>query len=173
MEYGGCRVTHSNSRTDALIDRWDNLTTDSDLVVIFAGTNDWNANAPLGDYNDLTSNTTFISAYYNLIKNLQNKNAYWKILCVTPLKRNNGTNNNYSLDDLSDAIIKICKMRGVEYLDMREAMNGNPDINGWRSKFMPDNLHPNKAGMTSFVGPAIVQKIKTMTPSNGFNYDGI
>lgn len=167
----GCKVTHTSSRNDALIDRWDTLDANSDCVVIFAGTNDWNGNVPLGDFNDLTTNTTFISAYYNLIKNLQNKNKYWKILCVTPLKRNNGSNQNYTLDDITEAIIKICKMRGVEYLDMRLAMNGNPDISTWRNSFMPDGLHPNKKGMTSFVGPAIYEKLKNMTPSNVFDYD--
>lgn len=168
---GGCKVTHTDTRNDALIDRWNTLETNSDLVVIFAGTNDWAGNVPLGSFDELTVNTTFISAYYNLIKNLQNKNRYWKILCVTPLKRNNGSNVNYTLDEMTEAIIKICQMRGVEYLDMRTAMNGNPDIDTWKTNFMPDNLHPNKAGMTSFVGPAICQKIKSMLPSNVFNYD--
>lgn len=170
---GGCTVAVRNNREDSLIERYTQVSSQADLIVIFAGTNDFNSHVPLGNFNTLNDNTQFISAYYNLIAHLQSKCPNAKILCLTPLKRVGGdlpNIQNLTLDDYCNAIIEVCEKRGVQYLDMRYALNGNPDIEVWKNSYMPDGLHPSILGMRKFVSTALIGKINGMYPTNYFDY---
>ena len=77
---------------------------------------------------------------------------------------------NLTLDDYCNAIIEVCKKRGVQYLDMRIALNANPDIEIWKNSYMPDGLHPSFLGMRRFVSTALIRKINGMYPTNYFDF---
>ena len=91
------------------------LAADTDIVMIFGGTNDWGVNVPLGDLTDAasTENTaTFCAAVKEVLEYLTSNFAEKEIVFITPMQRwfrtwnttdgeRNYTNADYDNDDKS------------------------------------------------------------------------
>lgn len=148
------------------------------LITVAGGTNDFgNLHSPLGSFDDIkdvpfssltppstiySANYTFAEAFRYTIEDLQRNNPNAKIVVLIPTNRSNGT-TNYGYGDLDayrEMEIKICKLLGVEYVDMSQC--GIPSYNS--SVYFrlnggsPDGLHPNDFGydlMTSFLIPRV------------------
>lgn len=173
---GGCKV--SGNEATSLINRYNEIDIKSDLVIVFAGTNDFSANVELGSFDDLSDNTKFIPAYYNLLTGLIHRFYIKKIVCITPLHRasisqyngpyldeNTPNSIGATLNDYIEAIKSVCAKVGVPFVDMFIEENGTPQVSAWANAYMPDGLHPNSDGMKKYVALTIINAIKNIYPS--------
>lgn len=128
--------------------------TNVDFVTIFAGTNDFKLNVPLGTLGKMGDTgfdiTTFYGAYRQLLEYMLNQKPTLKIYLFTPLQRNNGGYDvNYTnsagvmLKDIKQAVINIGEMYGIPVLDLY-AKSGINALNF--STYLMDGLHPNDLG---------------------------
>ena len=134
----------------------------ADIVVILAGTNDYAAGQTIAS---VTGNlaTTFQYIF---------EHSKAKVLFCTPLQRYNTTDQNfdtdsdgvpvnsqgYTLRQLCDEIIKICRRFSVSVLDL----NAEANINRYNIlDYSLDGLHPQRWG-DAYVSRLICQKIKEM-----------
>ncbi len=144
------------------------LRTDNDIVIMFVGTNNWAGNSALGQWGDDTVSTFYGSA--KLICDYITKNTKALFIVCTPIGRYNsadearGTNadgepvnnQNKTLRDYCDALVKTCHFYGVPVLDL------NYDL-GWNrnniKNFSGDGLHPN-ANSSKYIARIIASEVK-------------
>jgi len=107
-------------------------------ICIFSGTNDYGNNIALDAFRTAVQSTLD----YALTKTP-------KVFVITPIKRNGwetATNSlGLHLKDYSDVIAEECEARGIICFDGFE-VGLNPSIDGIRTAFMTDGLHPNESG---------------------------
>jgi len=113
--------------------------TNSDLIMIMGGTNDWLYNVPIGSISD-TTKTTFYGAVKSVIINLQANNPAKRIVFATPLQRTNNRANFTAQKQYADVIKEVCGMYSVPVLDLFYSSGITyENIN----QFTSDNVHPN------------------------------
>ena len=136
--------------------RWQSIPTDRDLVVIFAGTNDWGHDTPLGTIAD-TTDVSFYGAISVVINGILEANPDTRLVLMTPLHRwgynggnyPNDTDNNgqgHPLVDYVNAIKEIAELYGVPVIDLFSISGLNPRISAIKTGYMTDGLHPDTAG---------------------------
>lgn len=119
-----------------------------DVISIFGGTNDYEANVPLGDMSD-SDMTHFIPAFNNILKQLCKQNG--RAFVITPTKRTSiypdRNKINLTLEDYVNAEIELCRKYGVPVLDLyHEFQYTSASSDEYKDKYMPDGLHPNQNG---------------------------
>ena len=138
------------------ISRVDELDEDSDVIVVFGGTNDYgHGDAPLGTPEDRTA-YTFHGACNLLCESLIRRFPDKLIVFMGPLHRMNeddpcgtpGRKNGPvgTLYDYCRIIEATTKRYGIPYLDMLAVSGMTPQVPIQKEMFMPDGLHPNDAG---------------------------
>lgn len=138
------------------ISRVDELDEDSDVVVVFGGTNDFgHGDAPLGSPEDRTQ-YTFCGACNLLCENLIRRFPDKLIVFMGPLHRTHeddpcgtpGRKNGPvgTLYDYCGIIEATAKRFGIPYLDMLAVSGMTPLVSIQKEMYMPDGLHPNDAG---------------------------
>ena len=138
------------------------LASDTEFVVIFAGTNDWSAG---GSMSSVLANlaTSFQYIY---------EHSKAKILYCTPLQRYNETDQGRETDangvpinslgmtlrEFCDNVIQVCKRFSVPVLDL----NADANINRYNIfDYSSDGLHPQRDG-DFVVSKMICRKIKDL-----------
>ena len=167
---GGSKITTHVGNNNGMIDRYNNMDNNADLIVVWGGTNDFGSNVEIGNLNlnDLTDNTKFKTAFYNLLKGLIEKYPGKQLLVITPTHRKDNTPDNipnsagHVLKDYRNAEIEIAELLGIPVLDMWSELGGTPFIDSFKTKYMPDGLHPSILGMRTYVGERICNKIKNI-----------
>ena len=154
--WSGSRVLNNNgaayqTRCEQLHDDTGvNSGTQPDIIAVYIGINDFDANLTCGTFNQLSdvydeetgyiTPTTFAQAYAIVMHKLVSKydNADVFVFTLPP----NGTNRNTTLlGDYNEQIEKIAKYFKVQIVDI-----GN--IEGYQySAYTSDGLHPNEKGM--------------------------
>ena len=144
----------------------DTITQNPDVITVFWGTNDWGfSDTPLGEFLD-TSTSTISGRINRALSKLIDKFPTATIAVITPLPRsdNHGSNANnnsqgYTLEQLSELIIKYAKHYSLPYLDLYHESNlpvwtaaGNAYYFTAPSLTEPDGLHPNDAGQQKMAG---------------------
>ena len=155
---GGSRLSKSTTTTDAvqnLVEDGTTVISDADLIIIWAGTNDWASGGPeLGTF---LGNYGIYGAVKSIINTLSTNVPSTMILFVTPMQRYNSTDQgretdengapvnirNNTLEQFSDAIKETCEFYGIPCLDMYGGSGFNR-IN--LATFTSDGLHPNTLG---------------------------
>ncbi|PGR00704.1 SGNH/GDSL hydrolase family protein [Priestia megaterium] len=167
---GGSRITtHSdaNFAKKGMVDRYGDMGA-ADLNILWGGTNDFGGNVPMGSLSDLTDNTKFKPAFYNLVNGLLTKYPGKQLLILTPMHRKDSKPENVAnaagllLKDYRDAEIEICEMLGVPYLDMWSELGFTPFNDSMKTTYMPDGLHPSIEGMRKYVGRRICNKVRAL-----------
>ena len=159
---GSCVSAKSDYGTgnSPLINRWNNIP-EADLITIFMGTNDWGHETPLGTIDD-TTDVSFYGALNVIIPGLMTKYPNARIVWITPMHRYGfGTSKilgtaftydhvkngrNCTLKDYVDAIKDVCGRYSIPVIDLYSISGLHPSIPAHKSTYMPDGLHPNKAG---------------------------
>ena len=121
-----------------------------DMALFAWGTNDFFHDMPLGDINDTYSDQTVCGVINYCIDKIYGDNPAIVLIISTPLNRtyNNGygydtaNSQGYTLKQMADKIITLCKARGVAYID-NECSPFNPNT---LSGLTSDGLHPNRIG---------------------------
>jgi lysophospholipase L1-like esterase len=157
---GGSTISEWGSGGDAptdrnpIVDRYTEMA-DGDIIVIAAGTNDWNYGwCPPGEMTD-RGKTTFYGALHTLCLGLLDKYPGKLIVFCTPIKRrkNNTTpmpdaTNPYgkTLNEYCNIIKEVCDYYSIPVLDLYSESILNPGIDAQMNLYIPDGVHPNQDG---------------------------
>ncbi len=159
---GSCISSQSDygSGNSPLIHRYSSIP-DSDLIVVFMGTNDYGHETPLGSPSD-TTDVSFYGALNVIIPGIQAQHPDSQLVFVTPLHRYGfgsskilGTQFTYdhiangrghTLSDYVDAIKAVCAKYSVPIIDLYKEYPVDPSDSADRVAYMPDGLHPNAIG---------------------------
>ena len=172
-----CRVAHDTDFT-----KYD--------VVIFAyGTNDYGNDIPIGEITDeYTYNTSVTPSFYGAVKyvidTVLTENPSANLIFALPINRKDvgtfgdnwafGTTNGVgkTLSDYCDAIINVCNLYGINYIDRRHSVFNAYTID----TLLTDNLHPTRDGyrilgaeMAARVG-AIIKPFEEYDGNGGIPY---
>lgn len=145
---GWCGTQVAGKADHSFVNRTRNLKTDSDMILILGGTNDYRGVNDL--QNDIGAENskdirTFYGAYNTLIKNLRKNNPYAKIVIVAPIKRCYGYELNrygYSLANYAQAAQIVAMNNGLDFIDLYNDKNCDFTEND----LLIDGLHPNQDG---------------------------
>lgn len=142
---------------EPLISSYTHMDKDADVIVIFAGVNDWVYGRQLGDSKSFDIKT-FYGALNTLLTNLRNQYIESTILFVTPLQTDWTTRPANGVDDTSgknveglylkdyvNAIKETATNYAVPVLDLYSSMF-YPFNKDFKDKYMTDSLHPTRAG---------------------------
>ena len=108
------------------LERADEMDINTDVIVVFGGTNDFGSgDAPIGDL-DSKSEYTFFGAMHCLCKKLLNKYPNAEIIFLTPLHRKdekftvdgNGISNEIPLSEYVSVIKEVAGYYGLPVLDL-------------------------------------------------------
>lgn len=153
---GGSRVTSHSSELYpkyGMVDRYLDIEPDADVICLFGGINDYLNNVEIGTNND-GDLTHFKYAYEQIIRGLMNNNPRSKIFVITPHHIANQSINcfnpngaGYTLKDYVNVIYEICELYGVPIVDLYKNFSVSPYIGYHHNFYIPDGIHPNKAGM--------------------------
>ena len=173
---GGTSVCTSSYVTASLqpfVNRLNTIPADTDVIVIFGGTNDWGNNATLGTISD-TGSSSFYGAYKYMLEWLAINRSNAKILTITPLKRyfrgNTTTwinaqttrnNKGQLLQDYVRAVKEVSEMYAIPCVDLHNESGLNPVLEIVRNKYMGDGLHPTAEGNKKMY-PIILNKLKPL-----------
>ena len=155
---GGTRITYTDNQK-GMVTRVHQLGY-ADIYSVFGGTNDFAANVSMGERGSGNMNQ-FKPAFEHICQTLRETGK--KCFIITPIKRNNTMTPNkagLTLKDYVDAEIEIAKSYGIPVLNLFDSFTQT----AWKSevlktKYMPDGLHPNPAGM-KFIGEVVTKFIK-------------
>lgn len=154
----GYNEQRENNNGKCFCNRFDNMDTSADGVIVMGGTNDYEIK--LGTWNDST-NETFYGALNVLIKGLLEKFKGKPIIFMTPIQSandymtnvvnpvdtvKNGSNSAVSLQLRAEAIKLKCKQYGITCIDLYNTSG----INGVDSSKIyyrsGDSIHPSEYG---------------------------
>ena len=127
----------------AMCNRYVNLPDDYDIVVVFGGTNDWNAKSlgALGVFGD-TDVHTFYGAMKTLCEGLIKKYPDKLIVFMLPFKHFKGGSRS-----VNDAMIEVLQDNGIPYIDLYAVGGINPTLEEHKNLYMlQDNIHFNETG---------------------------
>ena len=157
---GGTRISKNTKPSiEPICDKWfnsrvDELDKDSDIIVVFGGTNDFgHGDAPLGNIDD-TAEETFYGALNVLYSNLISKFPTARIIVITPTHRLNenrlineiGIRNMTNLKGYADIIKEVAKKYSLPVFDFYSKLGITPEIEEQKNLYMPDGLHPSDKG---------------------------
>ena len=167
-----------------------NLTGDENLIILWAGTNDFGHSHKIGTMFDDqgTPNldaTTFYGGMHRTIRDLRSKfGEDVPIILCTPLHRNmpdQGTAGypyssasanklGYYLGDYIDAMAAIAAYYDLLMFDSNAETKLDPNNQSINAKYFSDGLHPNAAGH-AVIGDALAQFIvNTLSDELGYSY---
>ena len=121
---------------------------DPSVITIFGGVNDYIQSCTIGNISS-TDTSNFYGALNDFVATLNNKYANAKKLFILPLNmragvfstNSNGTNSlGNTLQQYRDAIIAVCNANNIEYIDLHEDAELQPDL------ISSDGLHPTQDG---------------------------
>ena len=116
------------------LSRIEKIDADSDLVVVFGGTNDFgHGDAPLGTPEDKTP-YTFWGACNLMCEMLWERFPKGQIVFMGPMHRE------------VDIIKTATRKYSIPFLDLMSVAGITPRVPALRELYMPDGLHPNDAG---------------------------
>ncbi len=137
-----------------IISRYATMANDADLVIVCAGTNDWQYDwTPLGDMSS-RNNNEFYGALHNLCLGLIEKYSGKQIMFITPIKRKQApydtqesrNANGKTLNEYCSIIKEVCGYYGIPVLDMYNRCILNPHIASQCAAYIPDGTHPTAEG---------------------------
>ena len=144
----GYKATDSG-KGDSFMDRVANVPLDSNVITIFGSGNDLGAENEIGNVTD-TGTTTLCGCINTTIDNLLSRMplANIGIITPTPWQQYNPSNASNKMALYSEAIVEICKNKGIPCLDLYHCSGLRP----WDSTFKTlayansDGVHPNNLG---------------------------
>lgn len=144
--------------------RVDTIPTDSDVITIFGSGND--CSLTLGTPTDATADT--VCGCINLtIDGIRNRitGANIGIITPTPWMQYPTTTPDNAMDLYADALVEICKLKGVPCLDLYHCSNMLPWVESFRTAFYKhddgNGTHPDEDGHKLFA-PRIKAFLETL-----------
>ena len=162
--------------------RYSNISSTSDIIFIFGGTNDFYYGKALGEWYTVSGNTrtfntditTFKGSLVKICKGLINKFTNKQIILMTPIHRSKFQNQftdlqsnsqNLFLEDYVEAIKECGKIFSIPVIDLYSESGLYPadenNANLYFSPSVPDLLHPNANGHER-IAQLIASKVKLL-----------
>ena len=162
-----------------------NLTGDEDLIICFAGTNDFGHDSPIGEAWTLdgegiktattdTYATTFCGGIHKMVETIWTKYGYVPIVMCTPLHRNYPSssagypdtshyknNENKYIDDYVESIEKVASFYGIPVFNSYRLTGLYPLNSAQNNAYFADGIHPNKAGHR-VIGESLANFVKSL-----------
>ena len=172
---GGTTVTKVNNSTNHMSGdtRINTIPTDSDVILIFAGHNDWSyASIAMGNLKTdaLSESTSFKSAFALMIKKIQNRCPNARLITMTPAggRTENASANqdkqfyirDLCMTDFANAVKEVSSYYGIPCIDV----NANCGINTLNhTTYIADLIHPNEAG-GKLIANEVINGMKRFEP---------
>ena len=175
---GASITNHSNG----ICTRYNNVASDSDIIFIFGGTNDFYYNKPLGEWYSLDGTTrtlnkdvsTFRGALAEICDGLITKFPTKQIILMTPIHRDRLRNQQTDLeanasglylDNYVECVKEAGKIFGIPVIDLNGESGLYPmNIENANAYFHADDkLHPNANGHLK-IAKVIQGKLRTILP---------
>lgn len=129
-----------------------------DCVTIFAGTNDFRLDKPIGNKNDRDI-YTFYGAYMELVEDIMRKNPACRLSLWTPLQRDK---DGFDIDSVNQAghrlvdYVEVIQAIGVEYALPVLNLYAESGFNRFTlDALTSDRLHPNEEGHKRIASMAV------------------
>lgn len=171
---GGTTVANnSNGKDDWMCgdNRINTIPTDSDMIILAGGANDWAQSIDVGVLGDgKLTDSTFKSAYSLMIKKIVKKFPNTRIVALTLINGRTGSPdvnednqfnvNGFSLYDYSVAVKEVCMYYGIPCIDI----HGESGINSFNhTTYIGDIVHPNDIGGKR-IANAVINGLKRFEP---------
>lgn len=172
---GGATVTQVNSSTNHMSGdtRIETIPTDSDVILVFGGHNDWSyASIAMGDIKTdaLSESTSFKSAFGLMLKKIQARCPNAKIITMTPVggrTEEESVNQdkqfyirNLCMTDFANAVKEVSAYYGIPCIDI----NANSGINTLNhTTYIADLIHPNVEG-GKLIANEVINGLKRFEP---------
>lgn len=172
---GGTTVTQVNSSTNHMSSdtRIETIPTDSDVILVFGGHNDWSyASIDIGDIKTdaLSESTSFKSAFGLMLKKIQARYPNAKIITMTPVGgRTEEASANQDkqfyirdlcMTDFANAVKEVSAYYGIPCIDI----NANSGINTLNhTTYIADLIHPNVEG-GKLIANEVINGLKRFEP---------
>lgn len=148
MGVSGSSIAQNTTSPDHIVDRISTIPLDTELISIFAGTNDFGHNSIAGHYGIAGDNTLY-GAMKTIIEYVLQNYPEAQLFWITPLPRETMMVENgiaMILEDYRNIIIDTCNEYGVPVLDFTHDGSINPRIASHKALYAPDGLHPVQIG---------------------------
>lgn len=178
LSIGGSSVSELGD--NAMVNRWREIPKDSDIIIVFGGTNDmlfenkWDFG--FIEYERRIKDETFCGDYDTLVSKIEyrylehNKENYCKLICVNPPSTikatefyNTRPDNLIHQSQFAAAINQIAPEYSFEVIDFYNNNILNTHDSDIVENFMPDGIHGNAEGyriMAEHIASQIIQRIE-------------
>lgn len=167
---GGTLTSGSNTSVHHVCDTLDTMANDADYYIIMGGYNDYNYNTnQLGSItqtmSDEINKNTVYGALELICRTLLTSHPTKKIGFIITHKILNSayTNKKFTMQQLHDAIVDVCKKYSIPYCDLFELSQFNTELDDYKKYTKSsDGVHPSKDGYETFYYPHVVNWLKSI-----------
>lgn len=135
---------------DPMVNRWQQIPTETDLLLIYAGINDFGRDVPLGQLGDQTT-VTFYGALQQMLGQISKHYPQATIYFISHVKI--GTDffpainqSGYRQVDYEKAIVQVTELLGIRHISLFNQKALSFADAQQAEAFSLDSLHPNDAG---------------------------
>lgn len=141
----GTCITDASDADNSIYKKIIAYTTDTDVIIIAGGVNDYTTGKPLGEYNS-TDITTFYGAMRGICDSLTANHTDATVIFITPINcTHNAPDAVADISEYRNAIFEIAAEYGFNVVDGSQL--GFPSKTGGFQEFMmTDGCHPTQAG---------------------------
>lgn len=179
LSIGGSSV--SSLGDNAMVERWREIPKDSDIIIVFGGTNDmlfenkWDFGF-IEYENRIKEEPTFCGDFDTLVSKIEyryrehNEDNYCKLICINPPSNikadafyNTSPGNLIHQSKFAEAINQIAPEYSFEVIDFYNNNILNTHDSDIVENFMPDGVHGNAEGyriMAEHIASQIIQRIE-------------
>ena len=159
----GATLTANNVNRVCMTDRITSYTSQTDIIGVLGGVNDYYANLPLGDIDDYDTSTIYGALHVSMSYLSENYSDSF-IFYMTPYKCffsnrlwSDINSQGYNLEDVANAIKEVADIYEIPILDLFQY----GDFESIMYDKDCDGVHPNQAFITNKMAPQIAEFIKT------------
>lgn len=156
INYGkaGTTITKFSERDDSFYERYQDMQSNADVIIVYGGINDFNHSLHLGELLS-EDETTFYGALNLIIKDLLKRYPSADLMFITPMHAfgfkdyphwATENENGHVLKDYRDAIMQTCQWYSVPVLDLFHTGGVTPDVQEAEDRMLIDGLHPGLEG---------------------------
>ena len=178
LSIGGSSISALGA--DAMVERWEDIPKDSDIIIVFGGTNDmlFENKWQFGnlEYDKRSKDETFCGDLDTLCSKIRyryvkhNDENYCKVIFINPPATilsdafyNIDPGNLIHQSKFAEAINQIAQEYGFEVIDFYNNNLLNTHDSNVQAQFMPDGIHGNTEGyriMAEHIASQIIQRIE-------------
>lgn len=149
---GAYNSTDGSQASNSFTNRYSQMDSDADLIVVMGGTNDWHPShtdtAIFGTIED-TTDISFFGALNVLCSGLVKKYLGKQIVFMTPIANSNQSANpttGKTLREYSEAIKNVCSKFSIPVIDCNAESPLHMNVVDFQAQYSSDGTHPNKEG---------------------------